>query len=354
MIPMRTETRVRLGAALVFATTGCSSTTSETCKVGCPPASGVDASAPDASDAADTGSSGTKTFPTSKFLFAFHACDRATTDCGSPQNHRVHFASTDDGVTFTRLSGKGVEGSVPDIIRRDDTIYAYTPGMVMRWVDGSTEPAAAGPIKVNGLSGGFVDPSLTIDSQGRLVLFGMGSDATPGDPAGCKGATSCSKSFISATEVSGTDGAEFTLDPGDRVTLTVASNGAAGTYPSASDPDIFYDGTRYILYISHGTTTTSWTSSTLLGSYAQIKQPNGERLTRAGGIACGYYDAASKKYWTYVHIQENGKSVIKRAVHDSIDTEINASSFTTVMSGASIGLGESFNVESPSIAVNVP
>jgi hypothetical protein len=188
-----------------------------------------------------------------------------------------------------------------------------------------------------------VDPSLFVDDQGRLVLFYL-----PGilgqDPAGCApGETACVKHFHSAVEVEGSNGTAFVAQPGDRVEVPINVPG------SASDPDIFYDGTRYVLYISRGPSVEVYTGSTLHGSYTLLTSLPDGYLTRAGGVPAGHFDPATASYWTYVH---TGEGVIRRAVHASLDTPLNDGDFTTVLSGSSIGLGASYRVESPGFAVN--
>lgn len=69
---------------------------------------------------------------TAPYLMAFHACDIASiADCHNPQNHRVYLAQSDDGENWSLLPGwQPFSGSVPDVIRRGDTLYIYTPGRI--------------------------------------------------------------------------------------------------------------------------------------------------------------------------------------------------------------------------------
>jgi len=144
--------------------------------------------------------------------------------------------------------------------------------------------------------------------------------------------------------VAGSDGTQFVVEPGDRVQLTTDD---AST---ATDPDIFYDGSRYVLYISRGLNIQVFTSSTLHGSYTPVAQlPNNGYLTSAGGVGSGYFDPATGRYWTYVHDSQGN---ILRAVHASLDTYLTSGDFTPVLSGSNIGLGASYHVESPGFAVN--
>ena len=280
------------------------------------------------------------------YLLAFHACDPDVSDCNDPRNHRVYLAQSDDGVNWSVVPGwETYKGSVPDVIRRGDTLYVYTPNKVRRY-DFATETWES-PVSVELTDtespDGFVDPSLIIDDQDRLVLFYL-VGIIGQDPAGCApGETSCVKHFRSATEVDGSDGAQFVADSGDRVQVTIIP-------PStASDPDIFYDGNRYVIYIARGQSIQVYTSQTLLGDYTLLSTLLDGYLTHDVGVGSGYFDQATSRYWTYGHTFEG---IIRRAVHASLDESLSDSDFTTVLTGSSIGLGASYLVQSPGFAVN--
>jgi hypothetical protein len=60
---------------------------------------------------------------------AFHVCDPTTTNCDDPHNHQVYVAQSADGVNWAPITGyTSARGSVPDLVRRDGTIYIYSPG----------------------------------------------------------------------------------------------------------------------------------------------------------------------------------------------------------------------------------
>lgn len=282
------------------------------------------------------------------YLMSFHACDKATADCNNPQNHRVYLAQSADGANWTLVPGwTPFPGSVPDVIARGNTLYIYTArGEVTRY-DLSTKTQTT-PVRftISGVNEGVVDPSLILDDQGRLVMFFLYGQIG-GDPASClSGQSTCQKRFGSATEVAGSNGTQFSLDSGDRATVTLNTSGAIRT---ASDPDIFFDGSQFVLYISHGPSISVWTSSQLKGSYVKLADlSNG-----TGGIPSGHYDAESARYWTYGHTQTNGVSVIGRAVHATLSRTLAEADWATVMSGQSIGLTATTNVESPGFAVNL-
>jgi len=297
------------------------------------------ASSVNSSPSSDPGISGA-------YLLAFHACDPDVSDCHGPRNHRIYLAQSDDGANWSVVPGwETYKGSVPDVIRRGDTLYVYTPDEVRRY-DFATETWES-PVSVKLTDtespDGFVDPSLIIDDQDRLVLFYL-VGIMGQDPAGCApGETSCVKHFRSATEVEGSNGTEFVADSGDRVQVTI-------TPPStASDPDIFYDGNRYVIYIARGQSIQVYTSQTLLGDYTLLSGLPDGYLTYVVGIGSGYFDQATSRYWTYGHTFEG---IIRRAVHASLDESLSDSDFTTVLTGSSIGLGASYLVNSPGFAVN--
>lgn len=279
------------------------------------------------------------------YLLAFHVCDPEVSDCSDPRNHNVYLAQSDDGANWSVVPGwETYKGSVPDVIRRGETLYVYTPGKVRRY-DFATETWKL-PVRVeltDTESDSFVDPSLIIDDQDRLVLFYL-AGIIGQDPAGCApGETSCVKHFRSATEVEGSDGTQFVADSGDRVQVTIIP-------PStAADPDIFYDGNRYVTYIARGQTIQVYTSQTLLGDYTLLSTLPDGYLTHVVGVGSGYFDQATSRYWTYGHTFEG---IIRRAVHASLDEFLSDSDFTTVLTGSSIGLGASSWVTSPGFTAN--
>lgn len=292
---------------------------------------------------------------TSPYLMSFHACDTAAAECRDPRNHQVYLAQSDDGAQWSIIPGwTPYAGSVPDVIRRGNTLYLYTPNQLVRYhLDtGIFE----GPMEVTVNSGEmFVDPSAFVDEQGRLALFFLYGQVG-GDPAGClPQETTCEKRFGSATEVEGSDGASFTVDEGDRATITLSTSGGIR---SASDPDIFFDGTQYILYISHGPSTSVWTSppNGLRGAYTQVSTlPDGMLSNGTGGVAAGYFDPITQQYWTFAHAgKQNQATAIRRATHTDFSRQLSESDWNVTISGASLGLTQTSNVESAGFAVNEP
>lgn len=284
-----------------------------------------------------------------RYLMAFHTCQPSA--CSNPQNHSTWLAQSDDGIAWQPVPGYTPHnGSVPDVIRRDNTLYIFNPNRVRRYDFSTQRWSDPLPVTLTTASGQnelFVDPSLTLDEQGRLVMFylvgQMGSD-----PAQCApGQSPCTKVFRSATEVAGSDGTAFTVDAGDRLTVELQAG------EIASDPDIFKAPVAgQVLYISRGMGTAAYTSSTLRGTYSAAGKG---LLTQAGGVPAGHYDSTSGRYWTYVHSnQADGLQVIRRTTHAGLDTAIDSSSFTTVIgSGSYPSLGSGVSAASPSFTVNL-
>ena len=262
----------------------------------------------------------------------------------------VNLAESNDGVSWTLVPNFiSYSGSVPDVIIRGNKLYVYTPGKVKRfdkstnWWD--TNPVNVSIVDLAGNQVSYVDPSAIIDSSGNIVLFFLNSTGVTGDPAGCNGNYPCTKYFESAVEVSGSDGTQFVIQGGHRATITLNNSPQ-----SASDPDIYFDGQDYILYISQGPSTLAYWGSTMHGSYQSfIISPN-NMLTSAGGIPCGYYDNISSMYWTYVHANVSGNTVIQYKAHTDFSTAL--ANFTTVMSGPIMGQPASTKTESPGFCVN--
>ncbi len=288
------------------------------------------------------------------YLMAFHACDTSDgTDCHNPQSHMVYLAQSDDGENWSLIPGwEPYQGSVPDVIQRGNTLYVYTPGELVRYDLESDTLDPPVRVQIPGLEGGYVDPSLIIDEGGNLVMFFLYGQLGM-DPAGCSSdEESCVREIGSATEVKGSDGAEFTLDEDQRATITLSNS---SKFRSFSDPDIFFDGNQFVLYVSHGPSTSVWVSKELQGEYVlEPSLPDGLLTKGTGGVPSGFFDMATGEYWTYAHIDQNGKTVIRRAVHNDLMHPLSAADFSTVISAESVGLGDEVIVASPGFALVNP
>lgn len=288
---------------------------------------------------------------TGKYIGAFLACNTAASDCSNPQNHMTYLAESNDGVHWSPVPGfKPFPGSVPDVIRRGDSLYVYNPGTVVRFDLDTGSQTQPSPVRLqfsNGSSTLFVDPSVYLDQSGTLHLFFL-----PGirnqDPAQCPpGQPTCTKYILSATEVSGSDGGSFVVDQGVRTSYVI-------NQCCFSDPAVFEGPGGYYLYTSMGQETLAFESSTLTGSYTAVQGLDGGVLTSqgTGGVPAGYYDNASQSFWTYV-TQGQNPVVIMRASTPNIDSEIPGSSFQTVISGCTfLGLGCSYMAASPAVHLN--
>jgi hypothetical protein len=273
--------------------------------------------------------------PTQRLLMAFHGCAEGATDCNNPVNHRVYLAQSENGAQWSLVPGwTPLRGSVPDVFRRGDTVYVISTGGVAR-VNMTTGSVTVKEVSVRG-GDLYVDPSLAQLPDGRLVMFYL-----PGiigqDPARCApGESSCVKSIKSAVEVPGSEGTEFIPDPGVRVQEAI-------TQGSFSDPDVFFNGSTWVLYVSKGPSIDAYTSSELLGSYA----PSGPVSAGDGGVGSGI-EASPGQVQTFVHSSRIASSFIKRGVSATGITLIG--DFATVLSGGDVGLSD--YVASPGVAVN--
>ena len=273
--------------------------------------------------------------PTQRLLMAFHGCAQGATDCNNPVNHRVYLAQSDDGAQWSLVPGwTPLRGSVPDVFRRGNTVYVISTGGVAR-VDMTTGSVTVEEVSVRG-GDMYVDPSLAQLPDGRLVMFYL-----PGiigqDPARCApGQGSCVKSIKSAVEVPGSAGTEFVPDAGVRVQESISQG-------SFSDPDVFFNGSNWVLYVSRGPSIDSYTSSELIGSYST----SGPVSVGDGGVGSGV-EASPGQVQTFVHSSQRASSVIKRGVSTTGTTLIG--DFAAVLSGSDVGLSD--YVASPGVAVN--
>ncbi|MSQ78592.1 MAG: hypothetical protein EXR21_02795 [Flavobacteriaceae bacterium] len=269
---------------------------------------------------------------------------------GSLDSHRVQLAESNNGYSWSSVPGFTSfvgGGSVPDVITRNNKLYLYTTSGVKTY-DYSTNTWDKDMSKVSivdsaGTSQYAVDPSMILDSSGRLVMLYLESSGPgTGDPAGCNGASSCTKYFRSAVEVPSSGGTVFVKQSGARLSYTITtSNG------SASDPDIFFNGTQYILYISTGTNVRAYYSATLHGTYTAMPLLSSALLTSSVGIPCGYYDADSASYFTFGH---TSGGLIQLKKHASFNSSI--SSFTTVVNYNTAGLSSTYSAQSPGFCKN--
>lgn len=287
-----------------------------------------------------------KAQPTKQYIMAVHTC----TTCGDPSFHTTRIIESNDGINWSQVPGTGFtfSGSVPEPIIRDDKLYIYTPGKVNIYNASTNTWDATGEsviiytdeTKTSTVS--YVDPSAIIDDDNKINLFFLNSTGISGDPAVCS-SYPCTKYFDSAIEVAGSGGKEFILSSGHRLELTISSG-------SASDPDIFYDGTNYYMYISRGSSTYAYSSTTRHGAYSVVSSlPGGEGLlTSDGGIPCGHYNPSIPNYWTFVH--SGSPTEIKRKAHPNFNVTL--SGFSTVVNYSTFGLSSGTSVASPGFVVN--
>ncbi|MBI2898963.1 MAG: hypothetical protein HYY17_02150 [Planctomycetes bacterium] len=287
---------------------------------------------------------------TGRYVMAFHAYDGTTGEGADPRNHVTYIAQSDDGASWTPVSGYVADfGSVPDLVRRGDTLYLYRGRHVVRYRINENRWGAPEPVAITDADGNgqaTTDNSFIVDEAGRIATFyvrGMVTEIAK-QPGG-------TMPFGSATEVEGSDGAMFVTDEGMRLEIP-----RSGT-ELYTDPDIFRGPNGYVLYVSYGPSVLAFTCSALRGTYAAVAAlPNAYLARNLGGVPSGHYDATNGTYWTYVHTTlANGMTVIRRAVHATLDTPLAESDFATVLSGAGFpGLGAAISVESPGVAPNEP
>ena len=74
-----------------------------------------------------------------------------------------------------------------------------------------------------------------------------------------------------------------------------------------------------------------------------------------GGVAAGYFDPITQQYWTFAHAgKQNQASIIRRATHADFSRQLSESDWNVTISGASLGLTQTSNVESAGVTVNEP
>lgn len=297
------------------------------------------------------------------YLIAFAGCEA---DCRDQKQSKIYLAHSSDAQQWQIAeTWQSLDGTTPSLIRRGQTIYVYYADHVIKWdLMSGTQMIANVEISDEASNNlhAFADPSLTMDDNGRLVLFFLsvdrppvwalspeergclqGENHCPGDlkptpaagPGSCPaGASRCQRTILSAIEVPESDGTQFRLQAGERVRATVPGGGYFGA--SA----VWRDTSDYILYARRNAQVEAYVSSQLNGEFRH-------RATIAGATgASGYYDPISQRYWTFI----TDDSTIKRAIHPTL-AALSPGAFKAIFEAAQLGLTIS---GPPSFAPNQP
>ncbi len=230
-----------------------------------------------------------------KYLLAVHTCD-VSVECGNPMNHMVRIVGSQDSYEWEVLDNfPPVEGSVPDILFRNGTLYLYAMHYLYRYnvTAGAWEnPTVVSVVDVEGEQDRHVDPNPHLSADGRIILLYLSNDQN-GDPASCPDFP-CSKSFRMAVEKEGSNGAEFEL--AEELVSVELSN----EQRIAADPDLFIGPDGYYLYLSRGQAIEVHRSSSLWGPYEAVDELPDHRITRnGGGVPAGHYDWSTSSFWTF-------------------------------------------------------
>lgn len=312
--------RLACAAAIVFLASG---------TFGSGPARAATGYDPDAA-----GHSGfTVTPPSAPYIMAFHTCNG---DCDNPTNHLIHLAQSPDGASWTELGGwQPYAGSVPDAFRRGNTVYVIGHGVSK--VDVSTGAVSAHALNIKKADGSKAmarDTSFAGQlADGRLVVVYVPSMQ---DVAGASEIP-----VMTAVEDVGSDGTAFTTT-GQAISIPKASLGIG----EPTDPDVFFNGSAWVLYVSVGANVISYTGPApggpfALGTASQVS-------SNSGGVASGI--AADGAVWTYVNQGDRNQVSIRRAVTATGTSLIANGAFSTVLSGSQMGTA---TAESPGIAANL-
>ena len=296
------------------------------------------------------------------YLMAMFSCDGSICMDPAAFNHEVWIMYSDDGETWNLPEpNEPFSGSVPDLIRRDNTLYVYGGrGTVRRYhfdTDTWEDPVP------NEQTGDYVhwdDISPVMGDDGLLHLFFLASDISgePRDPAECPetSTTPCTQRFRSAIEVEGSDGALFEVQEDSRLEISLNPG------ERSSDPDVFrlVDG-RWGMYITWLKRTALFVSDDLHGTYEPAEELGMPPFLGPPDrmVASGFYNEQTGQYWTYADTPlplSSGFEVgIQRAVHDDVNEVLNISDFETVVRGGDeSGLPSGYWAASPGITLNQP
>lgn len=276
----------------------------------------------------------TVTPPTSGYVMAFHTC---STNCEDPSQHLVRLAQSSDGTSWSDVAGwQAYKGSVPDVFRRGSTLYVTGAGLTK--IDLTNGMATATRLVVK-RSGGGNEMSRDVSFAGQLP---DGRLAIAYVPSMQEVAGAAEIPILMAVEDVGSDGSAYT-SVGAVISIPISSLPVRG---EPTDPDVFFNGSEWILYVSVGANLIAYRSSSMLGPYALATQQVVSR--EAGGVPAGIVGAGG--VWTFVNFGPSRNSIeIRRAV--SVDGLSGLSAFTTVLTGSPYG---ATTAESPGITANTP
>ena len=280
--------------------------------------------------------------PVEKFLMAFHSCMVGSPDCNNPAQHEVQLAQSANGITWTVVEGwQAYPGSVPDVLRRDDVLYVISTSGLRR-IDMVSGDVYEDRVELVGSDlFGFVDPSLALLPTGELTLFFL--PGQPGsDPASCGTQPSCTREIRSALEIPQSQGGQFAVNPVAHVSVTIDQSCRGGDC-FFSDPDIFFNGKSWVLYISRGRSTDAYISEDINGPFDYASRVS----DNSGGVPAGIWDPERNTVLTYVSNGQKG-TILTAA---SVDGLSPLRSFTEAFSGAALPF-KSDLVGSPGIAIN--
>ena len=284
--------------------------------------------------AAHTGFSVTPT--SDPYLMAFHTCALGA-DCTNPSNHLVRLGSSPDGRSWTQLPGwQPYAGSVPDVFRRGNTAYVIGAGLSR--VNMTTGQVTASRFSVKNAQGGNAMPrDASFAGQlpdGRLVLVYVPSMQAI-DP------NSPTRTILLATEDKDSDGASFSY-AGDAIVLNTASLPVRG---DATDPDIYWDGSRWVLLVSLGGNAIAYTSANLLGPYEASTLTMVSR--DSGGVPSAVLSTDNSTVFTYVNAGERDNVSIRLGT--SVAPPSLISSWSVVIPASQFGTA---SAESPGVSLN--
>jgi len=322
---------------------------------------------------------------TGEYLLAFNICDggSSSSNCVDPADFETFLVQSDDGVSWRPIVGfTPLPLDCPDPIRRGDTLYIFgqsmdgapTPKVCKYHFDTDTwDPPielrinnSRPPYEEFGEFGRerFVESSVILDEQGRIVIFyrlfyRAGHGMKDGDI----------EYIRSATEVVGSDGAEFTVDGSDRFTIDVHP-GTREQINNVGNPDVFRGPDGYYLLLGFSgphqdpLPEIQWGnmllfSEDLRGAFSLVDKPQqGFIMTNTSGLqSAGHFDAKTGKYWIYGLVDAErysypGFGSVGRAVVAGLEQRIPDSKFRTVLNPLSVPGLVTIGASEPGFTVN--
>ena len=271
---------------------------------------------------------------TRKVLMTFQACLGTLEECDDSDNYSLWLAQSDDLLRWEIVPGwMPLSDRGADLVQRADTVYLYSDGGKVRYLDLSLGTlSCAEEVELVDSTGSTLEteilsPAPILSSSGSRIVLGFldASEGKTSDPSTCS-SFPCVRHILSAQETDNGLGARFELSSGNRVVLTLTAEN-----PRIYDPEWLSTGEidGFLFFVPRSDSTLDLFASTTLGAtYTSIGQ-----VLEHGTPASFLHDGT--QYWEFASTLD-GESPQNRVIEirdsDSL-SELPSAASTFVFEG---------------------